>query len=273
MERRVDYFGFELEREREAVHEFPPGMEEEARRVLADALARGAARHAAVQRNRQAVEELREAWRRSGGATRKLGQAELAAWYREGLRTVRNLQEFRAAALRLDPDVFVPRAERALLLGLPGAVEIRGRTVPMHYEVEENDGRPVGVVRLVMPEKVARGLVAEELPALDRPARFTVMRGARGAVKAESLDELQDALERPFTDDELRRETGAQHRDSSSARPWRAGDAGRGDRDRRDDRGGASYHGGVRSAGGGHDKGTHRPGSPAGRGKRRGKGL
>jgi ATP-dependent helicase HrpA len=265
MERRVDYFGFELEREREAVHEFPPGMEDEARRVLADALARGEARHAAVQRNRQAIEELREAWRRSGGATPKLGQAELAAWYREQLSGARNLQEYRSAPLRLDPDVFVPRAERARLLALPGAAEVRERTVPMHYEVEESANGPLGVVRLVLPEKVARGLVAEELPPLDRPVRFTVMRGARGSVKAESIDELQDALKRPFTDDELRRENEAQGRDSRrGGRPWRDGARGP-----RDDRGGARNREGPR---GGHDKGTHRPGSPSGRGKRRGKG-
>ena len=75
------YFGFELEREREAVHEFPPGLEDEARRVLAEALARGEARHSAVLRNRQPVDEVREAYRRSGGATPRLGLAELTAWY------------------------------------------------------------------------------------------------------------------------------------------------------------------------------------------------
>ena len=47
--RRVEYFGFELEREIEAVDEFPAGREDEARRVLAEALARGEARHFAVR--------------------------------------------------------------------------------------------------------------------------------------------------------------------------------------------------------------------------------
>jgi hypothetical protein len=90
------------------------------------------------------------------------------------------------------------------------------------------------------------------------------MRGARGSVKAESLDELQDALKRPFTDDELRRENEVQARGAGrGGRPWR--DGGRGSRD---DRGGGRNREGPR---GGHDKGTHRPGSPAGRGKRRGK--
>src|SRR3970040_1288388 len=98
---------------------------DDARRGLADALARGEARHAAVQRNREAIETVRECWRRSGGTTPGLSQAELAAWYAEGLRGVRSLQEYRAAALRLDADAFVPRDVRARLMALCGAVEIR----------------------------------------------------------------------------------------------------------------------------------------------------
>lgn len=265
MERKVDYFGFELEREREAVHEFPPGMEVDARRVLAEALARGEARHAAVMRNRQAIEEVREAYRRSGGKTPRLGQAELTAWYADQLRDVRNLHEYRAAALRLGADDFVPRDVRTHLSALPGAAEIRDRTVPMHYEIEDTPSGPLGVVRLVIPEKVARGLAREELPDLDRPVRFTITRGGRGSVKAGSLEEIGDALERPYTDEEVAR---SQERSQSSSRgpnPSRGG---------RDGRGGGGGRGGAPHNGkrGGHDKGSHRPGSPSGRGKRRGKG-
>ena len=36
--------------------------------MLAEALARGEARHSAVKRNRAAIEEIREVYRRSGGA-------------------------------------------------------------------------------------------------------------------------------------------------------------------------------------------------------------
>ncbi|MBI1808700.1 MAG: DEAD/DEAH box helicase, partial [Gemmatimonadetes bacterium] len=188
LERRVTYFGFELSREREPVDEFPAGLEDEARRVLAEALARGEARHGAVVRNRQPVDDVREAWRRSGGRTPKLGQAELTAWYLERLREVNSLQGFRAAPLRLDADDFVPRDVRTKLSELPGAIEIRGRAAPLHYEVEDTPEGPRGVVRAVLHEKQARGLVAEEVPELDRPLRFTVTRGARGSVKAESVD-------------------------------------------------------------------------------------
>ena len=270
LERRVEYFGFELEHEVEAVHEFPPGLEAEARNVLAQALARGEARHAAVHRNREAVEAVREAYRRSGGATPRLSQADLAAWYVAQLADVRTLQGFRAAPLRLSADEFVSAAERTRLAQLPGAAEIRDRTVPLHYEVEEGTGGVMGVVRLVVPEKIARNLVVEELPELDRPIRFTVTRGARGSVRADTLDDLQEALDRPFTDDEIERSPSPFVARGPRRPPgpgFRGGGGG--------GRGSGGGPRGGRDAGGawgGHDKGSHRPGSPSGRGKRRGKG-
>jgi hypothetical protein len=57
---------------------------------------------------------------------------------------------------------------------------------------------------LVLPEKVARSLVEDELPVLDRPLRFAVHRGARGAARAASLGELQDVLDRPWSPEETR---------------------------------------------------------------------
>ena len=276
MERRVEYFGFELQREREPLMEFPAGMEADARRVLAEAMAREEAHHAAVQRNRQGIAEVREAYRRSGGKTPKMGLMELTAWYASQLATVTTIQGFRAAPMRFRADDFVSAAERAQLNTLPGAAEVRERTVPMHYEVEEvGDGKVQGVVRLVLPEKVARGLVFEELPLLDRPARFTITRGARGNVKANSVEEIQDALDKPFTDDEVRREERRPERGGRGGpdkSPWgrgggRGGDSrggSRGGGGGRDDRGGSAR-------GGGRDQGGFRPGSPAGKGKRRGK--
>ncbi|HEY0779900.1 MAG TPA: hypothetical protein VGD56_18185, partial [Gemmatirosa sp.] len=85
-------------------------------------------------------------------------------------------------------------------------VTVRDRDVDLHYEVEERaDGPPLGVVRLRLPEKLARTLVDDELPDLDRPMRFLVLRGPRGAVRADTLDELQDVLDRPWSPDEERR--------------------------------------------------------------------
>ena len=282
LERRVTYFGFELSRERTPVQDFPPGLEAEARHLLAEAMARGEAHHQSVQRNRQAVEEVREAYRRSGGTTPRLGLAELTAWYEREIAAVRTAEEWRAARALLEADAFVPRAERARLMALPGAVEVRDRAVPIDYDVEESVDGVVGVARLRLPEKMARTLVEEELPVLDRPLRFTVLRGARGAVKASTLAALQDRLDDPFTDDERLRvpdgratrngdsdrdRSGERRGGSSSGRPGGPRGAGRAGGQK-----GSGGHGGFAGRGGdATGAGRHRPGSPSGRGKRRGK--
>ncbi len=282
LERRVTFFGFELSREREPVHEFPAGLEGAARRVLAEAMARGEAHHASVQKNRQDIEEVREAYRRSGGATPRLGLAELTAWYERAIAGVRDVQEWRAARALLDADDFVARDERLRLRALPGAVDVRDRAVPIDYEVEETPTGVTGVARLRLPEKIARTLVEEELPALDRPLRFAVVRGARGTVKAATLPELQERLDDPFTDDELARprnsdrgfDRNRQARGGSGGRGNGArgngghGNGGRGSRDQ--NRAGGNPWNGA-SGGDVTGAGRHRPGSPSGRGKRRGK--
>ncbi len=202
--RRVDYFGFELQRDSEPVERFPAELAPRACALLAEALARGESRHPAVRRNQPAIENVREAWRRSGGRTARLGLAELTAFYERALRGVQSMQDFRHADLRFDPDAFVPAEERARLGRLPSRTEVRGQSVEIHYDVEETPEGPRGVARLRIPEKVARTLVEEELPALDRPLRFVVTRGKRGAVRAATLAELQELLDRPYTPDEAR---------------------------------------------------------------------
>jgi hypothetical protein len=161
-------------------------------------------------------------------------------------------------------------------------VEVRDRAVAIDYDVEETADGVTGVARLRLPEKVARTLVAEELPELDRPLRFTVMRGARGAVKAATLPELQDRLDDPFTDDERSRSRergrnadrdfdrkGARGRGGFGGRGGDSRGGTRGDRDR----GPSGGNPWKKGPGGGEPTGggRHRPGSPSGRGKRRGK--
>ncbi len=227
LETKVTYFGFELEHDREPLESFPAELAAEARRALAEALARGEARHHAVPRNRPAIDEVREAWRRSGGTTPRLGLAELTQWYERQLADVNDLHGFRNAPLRFDADAFVPREERARLMALPGGVEVRDRTVSVHYEVEElADGSVRGVARLQMPEKLARTLVAEELPVLDRPLRFVVTRGARGTVRGDSLEAVQELLARPWSEEEPDRERRRSGREERGGR----GDRSRGGR-------------------------------------------
>ncbi|CAN5816592.1 hypothetical protein BH11GEM2_BH11GEM2_27280 [soil metagenome] len=207
LRRKLDYFGFELEREVEAVEEFPAGREEEARKVLADALARGEARHFAVKDNLGIIDAVRTAYRKSGGTLPRLSQADLAALYEKRLADVHSLTQFKQTDLDLagDLEVMSPRAERARYDALPSRVSVRDRDVEIDYDVEEVDGSSVGVARLQLPEKVARTLTESEVPVLDRPVRFVVYRGQRGQVRARTLDELQTLLDAPWTDEEVAR--------------------------------------------------------------------
>ncbi len=202
LRRRVTYFGFELSRESEPLPVFPDALAAAARHLLAEAAARGELRHTAVRRNQPIVEEIREVWRRLGGLTPRLGQAELTTWYAQRMGDARSWEDIRAIPLLLDRRDFLNDAQLAAARALPGAVEIRDRTVGIDYDVEELDGGRVPVARLRLPEKLARTLVPEELPVLDRALRFVVPRGQRGAVRADDLLALQDKLDLPFTDEE-----------------------------------------------------------------------
>ncbi|HEX5436766.1 MAG TPA: DEAD/DEAH box helicase [Gemmatimonadaceae bacterium] len=227
MVRRREYFGFDLGRDAESVEEFTAELAPAARRALAGALARFEAHHPAVARNRAAVEELREVYRRSGGRTPRLGAAELARWYEERLAAVSSLREFRATPLLLDADEIVPRNERERYLVLPDRVTVRNRDLRIEYDVEDGAG---GVARLRVPEKLARTLVESELPVLDRPLRFAVTRGRRGTVRAATLSELQELLDRPWTSDEIAEETqeSTAGRAPRGRRNARTADSGRG---------------------------------------------
>jgi hypothetical protein len=203
LRRRLEYHGFELDREYEPLDEFPPELEEKIHHALADSLAKGEARHSALKRHRVAIEEIREAHRRSGGTTPRLGVAELTPIYERALKGVHSLADFRTAPLSIDFDAIVLPDVRAKWLALPDTVVVRGREVPIDYDVEDSEGNPRGVARLRLPVKLARTLSEEELPPLDRPIRFTVLRGPRGAVRANTLEELQEILDRPWSPDEM----------------------------------------------------------------------
>jgi hypothetical protein len=224
LRRRVDYRGFELEREVEAVDQFPEQLAHSARHVLAVALARGEARHAGARRNQEVIEAVRETYRRSGGATPRLGLDELTALYEAQLQDVNSITQFRHTPLVIDADAIVPADVRARYLDLPVSVSIRDRDVEIQYDVEESpDGGRHGVAVLRLPEKLARTLSHGELPTLDRPLRFVVTRGARGAARGATLDELQEELERPFSvsEIEMMERNAARHREERRARKRR----------------------------------------------------
>lgn len=284
LRRRVTYFGFELEREIEGIDEFPAELADQARHVLAEALAKGEARHPGVNRNRVGVEEIREVYRRSGGKTAKLGLAELTALYEKQLASVNSVTDFRHTRVDFNPDEIVPREERERYAELPSSVEIRGKDVEIQYDVEESEAGSVGVARLRLPEKLARNMAESELPTLDRPIRFVVTRGMRGAARAATLDELQEELDRPFTREEIESFERMKNRDRDERREGRRRDRNgedrgdsSGDRFIRDGRkvpsdrnDGRRQRPGVRAkrSGGERGEGGGRPGGKRGGGKR-----
>ncbi len=279
--RRVSYFGFELSRESEPLREWQGEQASRARDLVAEGLATGQLRHHAVRRNHAAIEEVREVWRRLAGTTTKLGQAELAAWYRAQLDGVHNWEDVRRLALPLELSNFVDASELARARALPDDLMVRERAVPLDYDVESrDDGTLAPVMRLRLPEKLARTLSADEVPALGgplsgRPLRFLVTRGQRGAVRADSVAELQHKLDAPWSDDEiaaqsrardLKREPGRQEsRGGRGGRPGRGGGPGGGG-----SAGGGASGGGRPGGGGGGASGGGRPGGGGGRGPARG---
>jgi hypothetical protein len=204
LKRRVSYFGFKLESYAEPIREFSPELAPGARRELARALARFEAQHMDVKELRAEVEEVREAFRRSGGQTPRLGFAELVPILEAQLeeQQVLSLLDFRNARFSIRADDFVPVAERKRLRDLPAQAHVRGHHVAVTYEVEEGGGQVLGVARLRLPERLARTLSEDDLPVLDRPLRFAVERGQRGSLRAKSLEDLQEMLEGPWTPNE-----------------------------------------------------------------------
>ncbi len=84
----------------------------------------------------------------------------------------------------------MPPDARAPLDELPASVHVLGDRIPLLYEVEPTGG----VVRLRLKEGQARRVRPQDLPALDRPVRFTVLRGRGEAVRADGLEDLRRQL-------------------------------------------------------------------------------
>jgi hypothetical protein len=187
LRRRLHYFGFELETIVEPLEgEVEPELLPLLRDALTDALLAGGTVHPDQARLRRARELLGELWRRSGGTLQTAAPEVLRQRIREQLAHVTSWRSFLATRIHLDPDELVPASERDRLLALPSGVRVFGDVAPIDYEVT-----PEGpVARLRLREGQARRLREADLPRLDRPLRFAVVRGSRPAVRAESLEEL-----------------------------------------------------------------------------------
>jgi len=223
--RRLTYFGFELETVMEELRgEVPAALQEQARDALTDALMSGDTPHPDQGRIRRALSELGELWRRSGGTLAQADAGALRPRLRSALAEVTSWQEFLGTRVALDADALVDGTTRAHLLELPSMVHLLGDAVPLDYEVEDGEG----VVVLRLREGQLRRLKPEEIPKVDRPLRFSVMRGSKPALHGRTLDELRDALQ-----NEPRERRGRHTEFRGPKRGGRGGGGGRGGRDSR----------------------------------------
>jgi ATP-dependent helicase HrpA len=191
--RVLTYFGFELETVTEVLEgAIPSALHEPALDALADALVAGETVHPDQGRVRRAVAELDELWRRSGGRLAGAEREEVRRLIRRQLESVTAWESFLATRLTLEPAALVDSGTRASLHELPSSARVKGDAVALEYDVEA--GEPV--VRMRLREGQARRLRPGDLPPLDRPIRFEVIRGNHSPLRAATLGALHEALRR-----------------------------------------------------------------------------
>ena len=185
--RRLRYFGFELDREIEPLEDIPPELRGPSRAALVEALMTGRARHRDARALRHTLERLGELFRRAGGDLPGAEGAAIRTELGKRLSHVASLGDFSQADLALEVDQFVKPERRRALEVLPAWVDVAGERCPIDYEVQDG----VAAARIRLRERAARQLQARDVPVLDRPVGFTVLRGKRPALRVDTLEELR----------------------------------------------------------------------------------
>jgi ATP-dependent helicase HrpA len=221
--RRLDYFGFHLETVVEEIEgNVPPALLEAARDALVTALVEGESPHPDQGRIRRAVADLDEMWRRSGGTLSAISPSAVRAILREQLDQVKSWDGFLRQRVVLEAEALVPEETRTALAALPTSVRLHGDAAPLHYELEDG----AGVVRLHLREGQARRFQDRDLPPLDRPVRFAIVRARQAPALGATVAEAMRALRRGGDE-------GGEGRDGNRGRrggggPGRPGGGGRG---------------------------------------------
>jgi hypothetical protein len=188
---RLTYFGFELDAVVEPLDDdVPADLLPLLPEALAGALLAGETVHPSQSRVRRAAAELGELWRRSGGTLPEANPAAVRATIASQLARVQNWRGFLATPVVLDPAGLVPEGQRSRLAALPAGARVLGDVIPIRYEVTPEGG----IARLELREGQARRVTAADLPTLDRPLHFSVVRGNRESVQAATLEELRAVL-------------------------------------------------------------------------------
>jgi HrpA-like RNA helicase len=191
--RTTEYSGFVLDSERRPLD----GMISEdllakAQSEMAQALMNGLTPHPNRKSVSRAASHLSEYWRRSGGKLSQVRPTAVRRTIEEQLSSVQSWDHFMETPVELDEATFLQEDAREELDALPGSAVVFGDRMSLEYELEGESG----VVRLKLRERQARRLRERDLPCVDRPIRFSVLRGRREVVRAASLREMQDALDR-----------------------------------------------------------------------------
>jgi hypothetical protein len=193
VERRRSYFGFELDTDVEPLRgPIPQELRPAARDTLTDALLDGETAHPDQGRVRRAVEVLDEFWRRSGGGLEAASPAAVRRLVRSQLEGADSWEGFLGTRVTLDPAALVDEPTQLQLDALPDMVRVRGDAAPLGYEVQDG----VGIARVRLREGQAKRLREGDIPPLDRPLKFALIRGRHEPVLADSVADLQAALRR-----------------------------------------------------------------------------
>lgn len=185
------YHGFELESDDEPVSTFPDDLADQARQVLAEALATGAAYHPSTRDNRAVMRELREIYNRTGGEAREPSMSALTSYFQERLSDVASYSDFLDRDLSIDPGEWVTAEQRQSAEALPDNIVLAGDEYPLDYAIED-DGTAVARARI--PSKLLGRLDESDVPELDRPLLWTILRKRQQSIRASTLDEARKLL-------------------------------------------------------------------------------
>jgi hypothetical protein len=191
--RTTEYSGFVLDSERRPLDgEIPTDLLAEAQHAMAQALMDGSTPHPNRGSVSRVSSRLNEYWRRSGGTLPQVRPSVVRQTIKNQLTSVLSWGDLVQTPVELDVADFLPEGIRNELDVLPSSAAVFGDRVPLEYALEGG----IGVVRLKLREKQARRLRERDLPRVDRPIRFSVLRGRQEVVRAATLGEMQDALGR-----------------------------------------------------------------------------
>ena len=128
----------------------------------------------------------------AGARSAAIAPSAIRAMLRAQLEQVKSWDGFLRQRVTLDAEALVPEETRSALAALPTSVRLHGDAAPLHYEMEDG----VGVVRLHLREGQARRFQDRDLPPLDRPVRFAIVRARQAPALGATVAEAMRALHR-----------------------------------------------------------------------------